>query len=148
MVYDPGYGRDRDLAEKSYGRWDDVKITKETCAECGGMLPDTSYDNLLSFLRFCSKCQYNFFEGISTDGGNLFSSPPKPGEKVLVDWGTDKIDVSGYGRLLHGFHEVIKTKKPDKSEPTTTTYSPPRYYGKKKKSRGNFDWVKGSLDYD
>lgn len=145
MVHDPGYGRDKDL-EKPYGRWDDVKITKETCTQCGGMVPDASYPDLLSFLRFCGKCQYNFFEGISTDG-NSFSSPPKPGEKVLVDWGTDKMDMNGYGRLLHGYHEIIKTKKPDRSD-TEPTYSPPRYYGKKKKNRGNFDWVKGNLDYD
>jgi len=124
------FGRDKDF-EKPLGYLDDTKVTEDTCSQCGTMLPDASYSNLLSFLRFCFKCQYNY--------------------PNLLNWGMDKVDASGYGRLLHGYHEVIKTKKPDTDtelKGPDSTFRSGSTFRKKKKRKGNTDWVKSSMDYD
>ena len=51
----------------------------------------------------------------------------------------------------NGYHEVIKTKKPDTDtelKGPDSTFRSGSTFRKKKKRKGNTDWVKSSMDYD
>ena len=92
-------GRDKSVGERALGFMDDVEVTRDNCMRCGVMLPDASHSNLLSFLRYCYKCQYNFVD--------ILDWGPKDSTGTLIT------DISGYGARLHGWDEIIKTREGD-----------------------------------
>ena len=75
------------------GIYDNEPIDENNCRQCGAMLPDGADNDVLSWISWCHKCQYNF--------PDLFGDNPLSEGGTLPNW----------ENIMKGHRDTFKARK-------------------------------------
>jgi len=93
-MVDRGEGRQWALK----GIYDNEPIDENNCRQCGAMLPDGADNDVLSWISWCQKCQYNFPDLF---GDNPFAKTEYGNEMGLPNW----------ENIMKGHGDTFKARK-------------------------------------